>query len=197
VAPSNHSDERARTPLASAVFALLDAARIPTSVTYRILRLIADAQQTGKREHLLLEIPGKPVSGNLRVTHGHDGSFLTREATAYAKRVRSIAETAAIVQHWEIPDYIAIDMDIFNTNIDRDNVMKTVNDPLQGIVCADDRRTLDGNTARFKDGGGPRIIATVRKVHGGDYGFAAARKLQNRAVRALPAHVRAAIERAR
>jgi hypothetical protein len=71
---------------------------------------------------------------------------------------------------------------------------------LQHIAPPDDRRILDGSTARFHDKRGPRVIVTVRRVNGKEYGFAPARRLSQRvngrSVRALPPHVQAAIDRA-
>jgi hypothetical protein len=201
--------ERLRSPLTKAVFTLLDAARIPASVTYRILRLLADAQDAGPHDHVLFEIPGKPVSGNMRVTYAErrpgdeEGSLrkrvLTAEATQYANRVRNIAEGEAALRRWTIPQYVAVDIEGYNVNFDRDNLAKTVNDPLQRVLYADDRRILDGSITRFEDDGGPRVLVTVRKIAGGDYGFKAARKgtgdRVKRATRGMPAHVLAAIER--
>jgi Holliday junction resolvase RusA-like endonuclease len=120
---------------------------------------------------LHFEIPGIPVSGNHRLTRTDHGVYVVKRAREFAHRVQSIAKAAAVLASWRMPDYVAVDLEIYNVNMDRDNVCKALMDPLQGIVFADDRRILDGEISRYKDGAGPRIIVAVREVDGKFYGF--------------------------
>jgi hypothetical protein len=115
------------TPLEESVLALLDAARLPPSIICRVLRLVADGQRkTGRgREHLIVEIPGKPISGNHRTYRDKDGEIKVRgDALAYAARIRRIVAAATALQGWEIPDYAAVDIEAMNVNMDRDNIEK-------------------------------------------------------------------------
>jgi Holliday junction resolvase RusA-like endonuclease len=100
----------------------------------------------------------------------------TPESRAYDQRIASIALAAVTIARWKMPDHVCVDVTIANIRADRENVLKEIHDPLQGIVFAHDSRILDGRTIRLKDDGGPRVILHVRAVDGKEYGFTAPRK---------------------
>ena len=126
---------------------------------------------------LEIVIPGNPVSGNhAKMPIGRGRQVRTPAARDYDMRIASIALASVILAKWKMPDYVCVDVDLFNGRTDRDNACKEILDPLQGIVFAHDSRILDGRTVRLKDKGGPRVILRIRAVDGKDYGFAPPRK---------------------
>ena len=126
---------------------------------------------------LEIVIPGNPVSGNhAKMPIGRGRQVRTPASREYDMRISSIALASVILAKWKMPDYVCVDVEIWNVNADRENILKEIHDPLQGIVFAHDSRILDGRTVRLKDKGGPRVILRVRAVDGKDYGFATPRK---------------------
>jgi len=153
---------------------------------------------------LTFDVPGIPVSGNHRHGLTPEGEiYLTRRARDYSRRIQSIAKAACIEADWKPPDYVRVDLELVNINMDRDNVSKTVNDALQGIVYVDDRRILDGSISRYKDAGTPACVTViVAPVNGVAYGFGPPRSRASpphasQKKRSLPAHVSAAIAAAK
>lgn len=152
---------------------------------------------------LRLNIPGIPVSGNVKHGMTADGKlYNTNRAREYSRRIQSIAKAEVAVTGWVMPDYVRVDLELVNINMDRDNVAKTVNDALQGIVYVDDRRILDGAIQRKKNpASASAVTVSVASVCGADYGFPKPRPLAPNARRSLgkrlPAHVAAAIEAAK
>jgi Holliday junction resolvase RusA-like endonuclease len=159
---------------------------------------------------LTLSIPGVPVSGNHR--HGLTAQgeiYLTQRAREYSRRIQSTAQAAVVAARWSMPDYVRVDLELFNIRLDRDNAAKTIHDALQGIVFANDSRILDGTISRYKDDGPARVVITIAPVNGNFYGFAKPRPRRSYPMagrspivsgsgvrRSLPPHLRAAIDAA-
>jgi Holliday junction resolvase RusA-like endonuclease len=149
------------------------------------LRLHAAFPQARKRAVTLqIVIPGLPQSGNhAKVSNGHGGQVRTEASREYDRRIVSIAKAAVVIARWKIPDYVRVDMHIVNCRNDRENVMKEVHDPLQGIVFHHDSRILDGRVIKCKDNEGPRVVLQISEVDGALYGFAKPRNDEHRAER--------------
>lgn len=120
--------------------------------------------------HIRFSIPGAPVSGNHANKSGRFGHYKTREAKDYAERVQSIVRVNAHLVGWRPPEYCRVDMRIWNSRVDRDNVMKELNDALEGTAYRFDSRVLDGWTQRRWDAGGPRVDVWVYPVDAALYG---------------------------
>jgi Holliday junction resolvase RusA-like endonuclease len=132
---------------------------------------------------VILEIivRGKPVSGNHATMPQVCGrtpqgapiirNIRTAESRVFDDKVSTIALAATLGIGWKIPDYVRCDVWVANIRMDRDNVIKELFDPMQGIVFHHDSRILDGRTIKLKDKGGPRVIVHVREVDGAKYGF--------------------------
>jgi Holliday junction resolvase RusA-like endonuclease len=127
-------------------------------------------------------VPGKPVSGNHEKIPNpkffkaekdeRDGirAFIpTRRSRDVDEKVRILANLAARQQGWKIPEYVRVDVLIWNVRMDRDNVCKALMDPLQGIAFVTDARILDGWTKRAWDSKGARVEVWVRPVDRKDY----------------------------
>jgi Holliday junction resolvase RusA-like endonuclease len=69
-----------------------------------------------------------------------------------------------------MPPWVAVDLTVWNSRLDRDNAAKPAMDAMQGIVFAFDSRVIDGAIAKRWDGGGERIEVTAREVNPLDYG---------------------------
>jgi Holliday junction resolvase RusA-like endonuclease len=122
-------------------------------------------------------IPGKPISGNHAKVPTENGAQVRSEKSReYDKRIVSIAKAAVVSSGWTMPDYVKVDVILWNIRADRENVLKEIHDPLEGIVFARDSRILDGRTRKFKDGEGPRVILEISEVDGSDYGYDEPRK---------------------
>jgi Holliday junction resolvase RusA-like endonuclease len=130
---------------------------------------------------LELIFPGKPMSGNhsqppLRGGRTPKGAprfrnVRTAEARKADERIERIALAATLSARWKMPDYVRCDVWICNIRMDRDNVLKELNDPLQGIVFHHDSRILDGRTIKLKDKRGPRVILHISPIDGRRYGY--------------------------
>lgn len=92
-------------------------------------------------------------------------------ADIYDEKIKLLATVAARQIGWIPPEYVRVDLVIWNTNMDRENVMKPLHDPLQGIAFVNDKRILDGNTKRCWDDHGPRVEVSVEAVDRKDYDF--------------------------
>lgn len=108
------------------------------------------------------------MSGNHAKTR--DGRR-TADARLFDARVSSIAKAAALAVGWQMPDYVAVDLTIYNCRIDRDNVAKEIMDPLEGVVFAFDSRVLDGRILKMKDKRGPRVEVVAQAIDGSEYGY--------------------------
>jgi Holliday junction resolvase RusA-like endonuclease len=151
---------------------------------------------------LEITVEGKAVSGNHRTAQNEDGEYFTiPEARHYAERLRRLAKAAAVLAGWKIPEFVHVDVEIFNIRMDRDNIGKTIYDPLQRIIYHNDSRILDGRIARKKDRLGPRITLIIKEIDGKNYGYEKPqnrtpdRKLKNgkSSKRRLPDHVERAL----
>ena len=151
---------------------------------------------------LEITIEGKAISGNHRTAQNDDGEYFTiPDARHYAERLRRLAKAAAVLAGWKIPDYVHVDVVVYNIRMDRDNVGKTIYDPLQGIVYHNDSRILDGGIARKKDRSGPRITFSIKEIDGADYGYGKPRdrtpnrkpKTRDSSKHRLPDHVERAL----
>jgi Holliday junction resolvase RusA-like endonuclease len=126
---------------------------------------------------LELIIPGRPISGNhAKVPTENGRQVRSKESREYDARIASIAKAAVVSTGWVMSDYANVDIILANTSLDRENAMKELHDPLEGIVFAHDSRILDGRTKKIKDKGGPRVILHISAVNGQDYGYTKPRK---------------------
>jgi Holliday junction resolvase RusA-like endonuclease len=117
-------------------------------------------------------IPGKPISGNhAKVPTENGRQVRSKDSREYDARIASIAKAAVVAAGWVMPDYVNVDVILYNTRLDRENALKELHDPLERIVFAHDSRILDGRTKKIKDNGGPRVMLHISAVDGGDYGF--------------------------
>jgi hypothetical protein len=82
---------------------------------------------------------------------GHGRQVRRPESRAYDRRIASIALAAVTIARWKMPDFVCCRVTIANIRADRENVLKEIHDPLQGIVFAHDSRILDGRTVRLRD----------------------------------------------
>jgi Holliday junction resolvase RusA-like endonuclease len=119
------------------------------------------------------------VSGNLSVRHRVIftksgpvvGSYKTKEAKVFQERARSIALAAAWRAGWRtVPPWVRVDMVLWNSRLDRDN-LKPLLDALQGVCYPYDSRILDGWVEKRRDGRGERVSICVTEIDPTEYGY--------------------------
>jgi Holliday junction resolvase RusA-like endonuclease len=120
---------------------------------------------------LTFTIPGAPISGNRSRSQGRGRWFTPPAAKEYEARAKSVATAAALLARWKVPQYVRMDVTLYNTRLDRDNACKALNDALQGICYVFDSRILDGFTAKRRDKNGPRVVIEIAALDPAPYGY--------------------------
>src|ERR1700733_773903 len=69
----------------------------------------------------------------------------TRAARDQADYIKGVAVATVLLDRWEIPDYVRMDMLAINVDADRDNISKTCADAMEGIIYPNDRRIKTGD----------------------------------------------------
>lgn len=116
-------------------------------------------------------VPGPLSSGNLSVRHTRNGGhYRSQEARYFHERVASIAKAAAVLAGYTMPTWVAMDVTVYNSRLDRDNANKVAADALQGILFPYDSRVIDGTITKRWDDGGERLEIAVRPVDPHYYG---------------------------
>jgi hypothetical protein len=126
------------------------------------------------KPRLVFSIPGPFVSGNHAKTRDGRRTTASRE---FDEKVRIIAGAAATKAKWEMPDYVHVDLTVFNVGIDADNLAKEILDPLQGIAFAFDSRILGLSVLRCKARDfEPTVRVEVHPTRGESFGWPPVRK---------------------
>lgn len=121
---------------------------------------------------LAFTIPGKPVTGNHARKFERGRVRLTDEAKEYRERVKQHAFVAIRTGHWLMPEYVRLDVTIWNSRQDRDNAVKELQDALQAAqVYPNDSRILDGVIVKRRDKGDQRIDVSIEPVDPRLYGY--------------------------
>lgn len=98
-------------------------------------------------------------------------SYRTTQAAYFRERIRSIALAAVWAAGWKTTcPWARMDLTLWNSRIDRDNMNKTVGDALQGICFPFDSRVLDGNLRKDWDSGKERVEVVVTEINPADHG---------------------------
>lgn len=111
---------------------------------------------------LKLEVPGRPITGNLTFRFTRKGQrYTSAEAIEYRKRVHNIAFSQAARIRWKAPKECTVNIVAFNARGDIDGLAKNVLDALQGAAIQDDRYITRLVIEKRTDTNGPRLEIEV------------------------------------
>ena len=97
--------------------------------------------------------------------------YITAEGREYDKRVKSLITGAIFQAHWKKPaEWVRMDVTLWNSRIDRDNVNKPIADALEGLAFPNDARVIDGRIVKRWDNGEERVDVEISVVNPRDYG---------------------------
>jgi len=85
----------------------------------------------------------------------------TKEAKEDAGRIRELAQVAADIVHWRIPEAAIVEIIAWNSLLDVGNVEKIPLDSLKGIAWNDDRCVVKLTVEKRRDRGGERYEVEV------------------------------------
>lgn len=133
------------------------------------------------RPLLTVTIPGAVVSGNHSKFRSNR---LTPESREFDARVRSILIAEVRRVGWVAPEYVEVEITLWNSLVDWDNAAKEIMDPLQGLAISLDSRVLDARVTKRLDAGRPRIVVTIQQADPALYGYTPAmRKARTKAIK--------------
>lgn len=101
------------------------------------------------------------MTGNLATRTANGRQYKPTAYRAWEAYVYALALERALAERWEMPEYAASYVTLYNFRGDRENGVKVLNDCLQGVLYSNDSRLLDGPIRRIKDFGGPRVAVTI------------------------------------
>lgn len=110
---------------------------------------------------ITLRIDRKALTGNMATRSANGRQYKPTEYNAWMSYVYSLALRESERLRWTFPDYCISYVTLYNSQCDRDNGVKVLNDAVQGVFYASDRHIVDGPIRRVKDFGGKRIEVTV------------------------------------
>lgn len=110
---------------------------------------------------ITLEIDRKALTGNLACRSANGRQYKPSSYASWMSYVYGLAFAAANEAGWTFPRYCVSYVTLYNSQCDRDNGVKVLNDSLQGVLYANDKDILDGPIRRVKDFGGKRITVTI------------------------------------